>query len=139
MKVHFDNNQGFSLIELLIALTIFAIGLLALAGMQVTAIRGNSTAHSLTTVTDLSDGLIEQLWARSGDDPLLSMAVNDVAWPENFQLPDTPAQWELAGGGTLSATYTIVPNQPIAGVSQISVVVASNTRTLTKTAMKRTF
>lgn len=61
------NNDGFTLIEVMIALTIFAVGLLALAGMQITGIKGNSKAQSLTVRTAAGTGIISQILALSGD------------------------------------------------------------------------
>ena len=40
------NEKGFSLIEVLIAMAIFAVGFLALASMQVSATNGNTLAPS---------------------------------------------------------------------------------------------
>ena len=36
------DDQGFSLVELLVAMTVFSIGLLAVASMQLAAIRGRN-------------------------------------------------------------------------------------------------
>ena len=44
-------EDGYTLIEVLIALTIFAVGLLAVAGMQTSAIRMNSIAGKLTNIS----------------------------------------------------------------------------------------
>ncbi|MCG6894173.1 MAG: prepilin-type N-terminal cleavage/methylation domain-containing protein, partial [Desulfobacteraceae bacterium] len=40
--------QGFSLLELLIALTIFAVGILAVAAMQTASMRGGAQSTALT-------------------------------------------------------------------------------------------
>ncbi len=42
------NKQGFTLIEVLIGLVLLAIGLLAIAGMQMTSVKGNFFSHYLT-------------------------------------------------------------------------------------------
>ncbi len=42
------NNKGFTLIEVLVGLTLLAIGLLAIAGMQMTSVKGNFFSHYLT-------------------------------------------------------------------------------------------
>lgn len=55
------NNKGFSLIELLVAVTILAIGLLALAGLQITAIQGNSFANTVSQATALAEDRIEEI------------------------------------------------------------------------------
>jgi type IV pilus modification protein PilV len=43
-----DNNKGFTLLEVLVGLVILSIGLLAIAGMQVTSIRGNFFSKNIT-------------------------------------------------------------------------------------------
>ena len=41
-------NQGFTLIEVMIGMVIFAIGILSVAAMQTSATRGNTTAYKTT-------------------------------------------------------------------------------------------
>ena len=53
-------NQGFTLVEVLIALTILAVGLLALALLQTTAIKGNSLASKSTVATQLAQDQMEK-------------------------------------------------------------------------------
>lgn len=70
---HFLNDQkGFSLVEVLIAMTIFAIGVLALAQMQVTAIRGNAFSSTTTDGTTLAQNRVEQLMSLAYDDGALA-------------------------------------------------------------------
>lgn len=54
-------QNGFTLIEVLIAMTIFAIGILAVASMQVTAITGNSFSCNLTGATTLAGDRMDAL------------------------------------------------------------------------------
>jgi type IV pilus modification protein PilV len=43
-----NNKSGFTLIEVLVAMAVFAIGILAITGMQVTSIQGNQSARLRT-------------------------------------------------------------------------------------------
>lgn len=52
-------EEGFSLIEVLVALTILAVGLLSLALLQVTAIKGNADAAKSSIATDLAQTKLE--------------------------------------------------------------------------------
>ncbi|NNG45628.1 MAG: prepilin-type N-terminal cleavage/methylation domain-containing protein, partial [Deltaproteobacteria bacterium] len=52
-------QDGFSLIEAMVALTILAVGLLALALLQTTAIKGNALAAKSTVATQLSQDQLE--------------------------------------------------------------------------------
>jgi len=52
---------GFTLVEVLIAMAMLSFGLLALAGMQVAAIRVNSASNRLTEVTTLMQDKVEEL------------------------------------------------------------------------------
>jgi type IV pilus assembly protein PilV len=51
-------EKGFSLVELLVAITILAFGILGLIGMQVAAITGNSSANQMTVATTLAQDQI---------------------------------------------------------------------------------
>ena len=71
------NNKGFTLLEILIAMLILSFGLLALAGMQVSGIKGNAGAIALTEAAVIGTNKIEQLMALPYDDPELSDTDND--------------------------------------------------------------
>jgi type IV pilus assembly protein PilV len=53
-------EEGFSLIEVLIALVILAVGLLGLALFQTTAIKGNAIASKWTVATELAQDRLEK-------------------------------------------------------------------------------
>jgi len=54
-------NRGFTLLEVLLAITIFAVGLLALATMQISAIGGNRLGNEVTQATFLGQAKLEEL------------------------------------------------------------------------------
>jgi type IV pilus assembly protein PilV len=98
---------GFTLIEVLIAITIFSVGLLAIAGMQTSAIRMNSTAGKLTNLSTWGMNKIEELSALPYSDPLLDSAGN-------------PHQ-ERSGDYTIS--WTVIDNNPVTNTKNITVTV----------------
>jgi type IV pilus assembly protein PilV len=54
-------NAGFTLVESMLALAIMSVGLLALAGLQITALRGNALSRSMTTAVSIAEQRLEQL------------------------------------------------------------------------------
>lgn len=130
MKKNYYSSKGFTLIEVLVAITIFAIGLLALAGMQVTAITGGATSQRITAAVALMDGIVENIQSRDAGDAMFDSAVSPAAvWPE--ALP-------IAG---FTALYTVAVDTPVTGVAQCTVTVSDSAyggRTVTRTTMKRT-
>jgi type IV pilus assembly protein PilV len=54
-------ERGFSLVELLIAVSIFSIGVLAVATMQISAIGGNRFGNEVSQATYLGQEKIEEL------------------------------------------------------------------------------
>jgi type IV pilus assembly protein PilV len=65
------NKKGFSLIEVLIGLVLLAIGLLAIAGMQITSVKGNFFSHYLTQASYVGQDRLEFLDNTSIDSPQL--------------------------------------------------------------------
>ncbi len=56
-----SRGEGFSLVEVLVSIVILAIGLLALLGMQATALRLSSADRELQLARDTTVGLIDEI------------------------------------------------------------------------------
>ena len=56
-----SSQSGFSLIELLVALIVFSIGLLAVAGLQTVSKRANYESLQRTTAAQAANGLLEDM------------------------------------------------------------------------------
>jgi prepilin-type N-terminal cleavage/methylation domain-containing protein len=95
-------NAGFSLLETLVALTVFSIASVALTSGVTTSIRANNTSEHLTRATVLAQDKLEALLA-SG--------------PIFVAGSDAPR----AG---FTRTWTILTNTPQVGVSQIDISVS---------------
>ena len=73
IKYNTKNQSGFTLLEVLIALFIFSIGILGVNAMQITSIKGNSTANRITQASNLAADQIEAILSLDYDD----VALND--------------------------------------------------------------
>lgn len=61
MTIYCHSQRGFSLIELLVALVIFSVGLLAVAGLQTVSKQSNYEALQRTTAAQIAYGLLEEM------------------------------------------------------------------------------
>lgn len=57
----FCNPRGFSLIEVVCAMAVLGIGLMAVAGLQISAVRNNSTGNEMTVALMLAETQLETL------------------------------------------------------------------------------
>lgn len=71
--------SGLTLLEVMIALVILSIGLLALSGMQITSIRANGSGFKSTTAVSLADQRMQQLKNLSFSDPSLTAGAHPEA------------------------------------------------------------
>jgi len=76
-----SKQKGVMLLEALIGLLIFSIGILALVGMQATAISQVTDAKYRSEASNLADRMIGEIWAnRGGNVPALTTAwASDVS------------------------------------------------------------
>lgn len=58
-----NKNTGFTLIEVLIAMLVLAVGLLGLAGLQATSLRNNQSAYNRSQATQLAYDLADRMRA----------------------------------------------------------------------------
>jgi type IV pilus assembly protein PilV len=76
------NKKGFTLIEVLVGMIILAIGLLAIAGMQITSVRGNFFSSNMTQASILAQDRLETLRNLAFSDAALTQgAHNDGVIP----------------------------------------------------------
>ena len=108
-------DEGFTLIEVLIAISIFAIGLLAVATMQLSAIRVNSTAGQITT---------RITWAQDKLEELMALPYTD----SQLQAAGSPFQ-ETTPDGYYTISWTVTDNNPIPGTKLITVTVTGRGKT----------
>ncbi len=71
-----DQQGGYSIIEVMISLAIFAIGILSVATLQIAATNGNTTARKCSEASEIAQGQIESLmampYANVADDTVLT-------------------------------------------------------------------
>jgi type IV pilus assembly protein PilV len=91
--------RGVTLIEVLIALVVFSIGLLGLAGLQTVSLRFNTSAYYRTQATALAYGLADRMRANR-DGALDGLYTGDFADPSPDCDPDA------GGGGTPAEDLT---------------------------------
>ena len=135
-----EGDQGFTLVELLIALTIFAVGLLALASMQITAVKEGSHANRLTQEAAVAQGIMEKVRSWSPSSPQL---LSSTASPQNWIFSsNNSAVYVDPTGGNFTATYTVgagvAGGAPISGISKVIVNVTGPAGTATLTEYRKT-
>jgi len=64
----FSNEAGFTLIEVIVALAILTIGVLAVNAMQTTAVKGNMTASDITIASTWAADKVEQIFGMDYED-----------------------------------------------------------------------
>ena len=108
-------NTGFTLIEVLITMTLFTIGILALAGLQVTYIGDNASARMQTESTAMATQFLEQLRSLPYDHNDLDPAAN-------------PHQPPAGSAGAYSVQWAVTDNFPVNNTKTISISVTPKNR-----------
>ncbi len=57
----FRDNKGFSLVELLVALTIFSLGMLGIMAMQLTSINANRRSYTMSEALNFAESKLEEI------------------------------------------------------------------------------
>ena len=118
---HFEKNttdsntqSGFTLIEVLVAMAIMSIGLLALGMMQAHFAQGNAQSRDMIRATDIANNHIETLSniTNPGHADLTpgfhNVTVTD--YPRDYNVA-----WQVVDNGNLTLTITVTVNWSVKG------------------------
>jgi type IV pilus assembly protein PilV len=120
-------QTGVMLIEALIAILIFSIGILAVVGMQGTAIKNVTQSKSRSDAAMLANQLIAQMWADKGNIGLYNYPGSGTIPARLGSLSPTPTGWigqvsKLPGATTALPVITVpAPGTPAATASGATV------------------
>jgi type IV pilus modification protein PilV len=119
--VFFKKSNGFSLIEVLIALVILAIALLALAGLMVQTTTGNSFGGHMTEATTFAQDKLEELRVSSWGDVDSDADVKSGATKINYT-----RTWVVAtnGSGNLK-TISISVSWPVGNMNHAITILST--------------
>jgi type IV pilus assembly protein PilV len=123
--------RGLTLLEVMIALVILSIGLLALSGMQITSIKANGSGFKSTTAVSLADQGMQQLKNHSYSDAALtngahtdtSVTVNGIVFNPGYTVQADPVVPDVK-----LVTYTVTWND--GGAHSVSMATRINNEKL---------
>ncbi len=100
------SQEGFTLLEVMIAVFVFSIGILATVSMQISSLRGNSLANSNTVAASIASSVIEELRPLAYNDPALASGSHALPQQDRYAVSYT-VQRDLVIANTLSIQVTI--------------------------------
>lgn len=112
------NNDGYSLIEVLIAMAIFSIGFLAVASLQTDAVMKTTSARNITEALELAGGHVEFLQGLPLYDDTLDL--NGNGFVEQFDIHPDLADGDHEGqdlSGRYTIRWAVTPDKPLPALS----------------------
>jgi prepilin-type N-terminal cleavage/methylation domain-containing protein len=124
----FVGKQGFTLLEILIAVATLTVGFLAVGAIQISSIRGNATSANTSIALALASDKMEDLLNRGLNDPILTdrtrandgnlASISTVDFEERLN-----EQGQVTAGGFYRRIVNVADNTPVATLKTIAVIV----------------
>lgn len=126
------HDDGFSIIEILVAIMIFSIGILGMASMQTNATGSNRGSMKLSGATEKAVTVMEELTSLTYSHPNLvagtTTPLKTQDWIDNN---DNGVVDEAGEDGDFTVSWTVLDNAMIPNTKTLSVTVTSDSSTKT--------
>lgn len=110
------SQSGVMLLEVLIALLIFALGVLGLVGLQANAIKQSGQSQYRTDATLLANALIGQMWLTNRSFATLNAGFSSATNGVNYVAWKAQVAATLPGAGTYPPSVVITQMAPLADI-----------------------
>jgi type IV pilus modification protein PilV len=120
---HMRDEQGFSLIEVIVALVVLTIGVLAVNAMQTVSIRGNKTASDITKATNWSADQVERIFRMDYDDLADTNENGNAGLDNTGALPAVDAVVANDPNGDFTIVYNVAEEYPLDNIKTVHVIV----------------
>jgi type IV pilus assembly protein PilV len=123
-------SQGFTMIEVLIALTIFSFGILAVTALQVSTTRANSTAANVTANMTWAADRVEEFMALPYSHADLSagnhsVSAGNLAMDSDGIDNNSDGQIDEAGEtGNIAIEWTVIDDMPVNRTKTIEITLS---------------
>ena len=139
-RISLNNQKGFTLVEILVALTLMVIGVFAVLGMQTVALQSNSIANQLSVATSLASEALEDISSSAWSDNAAGLSNGTIAL--SYDGSNTLYRnYPYPTGGLYTITCIPTNNSPITGMARLDVTVSysykGTTKTVTMSSYKR--
>ena len=111
------DKKGFSILEILVAITILGIGIMGLATLQSRGIRGNDLGNRTSQAIALAQDKLEELINTSRSTTFPAGTTNDT---------NNPVDETGSGGGMFTRSWKIQDDTPVTNAETVGVTVGSN-------------
>lgn len=134
-----NNNRGFSLVEVLVALTIFAIGILAVAQMQYISMSADSSSAATTESAMITQEIAEALRQMDYESPdMLDLTADAAGGLDSAAVPTSPPSAGTSDylfatpNNRYTAYYNVQDNSPYTDTKTIRIIVLWNDKSFAK-------
>ena len=114
-----DNDSGFSLVELMIAIAVLTFGLVSIVGLTAYVAHANIDSNITSVLATAAQTKVDQLksatWTRASCDPALQVGGSLTSNTTGYYTTVSPTQagdlivrWQVASGGTPDYRYVTV-------------------------------
>ncbi len=132
IKPFLQNDDGFTLLEIIAAISILTVGILAVGAMQISSIRGNDLASNLTEASTVAQDKIEHIIALDyNHSDLQDTNGSGTSGMDNTETnPDFGP--EASDDGRYSLYWNVAPDYPLVDTKTIRVIVTWQDRGASK-------
>jgi type IV pilus assembly protein PilV len=128
------HEKGFTLIEVMISILILSIGILAIASMQGSAVRGNTSGRKYTEATATATAWLEFLSTLTWDDALLvdTDGDGDTGLDDGIDAKAGVAPDQQTVEGDFDVFWNIANNHLVSGTRTVALYVTWQDRGMTR-------